>query len=611
MFRFFTLFNLLTSLTLILQAGSWQKSADSLQLLLAKEKTDTGKIDIFLSLNEVLLSNQPNKSLEYVIKAKKLAEELLDSQRIVLCYLHESDFYSHIGEYSSSLEAAYHALNLASGDNYLLSYCHNRIATVHAGLNNVEETLFHNRKSIQYSSATGDSSLIIVDIHNIGRTYTDLKMFDSALYYLRKANRYELFHKGRPDPYSLSNIGNVYLELEKFDSALYYQMLAYKLDSEDDQKYLMGIDQQFIANTFYKMKRYDEAETFALRSNRTAYQVDAHDLTYDNYEILYKIYNEKGDYKKAFDYALLFNASKDTLREKNKQSLIYGLETKYKMKDQQARLSLSEKQKTLYLFLAILSFMFLVSMIIIAYLVYRRQRMYRELSTQLKLANESKERLLSIISHDLRSSIGTMRVAAKAISEGMTNVEDTRILLESFYPVADSTYDLLENLLTWANYNKENIQPAFTEINLKEVIEKSIEHIHHLAISKSIKIINNVPDQMLHADMNMILSVVRNLLSNAIKFSYSKSRVLFDINSKEDFIVVSIADNGIGMDKKTIEKIFYFPEEVQSAGTMGERGSGLGLMICKTFLLSHGGDIWVESELGKGTTFYFSLPLNR
>jgi two-component system, sensor histidine kinase and response regulator len=609
MFRFSILFSLLTAFSLMLKAEDWHKSVDSLQTVLVQEHTDTGKISIYLKLSEILLRNQPDKALEYVIDAKKIAEELSDSNKMVLCYLQECDFYSQIGEYSTSLEIAYDALNLASNDNLLLCLCHNRIATVHAGLNNFNETVYHNKKSLQYSSATGDSSLIIVDIHNIGRGYTDLKMYDSALFYLRKANRYEIVHKGRPDPYSLSNIGNVYIELGKYDSALYYHLLAYKYDTEDDQKYLLGIDQQFIANTYFKMKRYDEAEAFALRSNKTAYDVDAYDLTLDNYEILYKIYSEKGDFKKALDYALLFNATKDTLREKSKQSLIYGLETKYRVHEQEAKLSITEKQKTLYLILAIVSILFLISMIVIVILVYRRKRVYQELSAQLRLTNESKEKVLSIISHDLRSSIGTLRIAAKAISEGMTNVDDTRVLLESFYPVADSTYDLLENLLTWAKYNQEKIAPSFIEINLKEITEKSIEHVHHLAISKSIMLINNVPDQNVHIDKNMILSVIRNLLSNAIKFSYSKSRVIIDFTKNKDFYIMSVSDSGIGMDDETIRKIFSSPEEVQSSGTMGERGSGLGIMICKTFLKSHGGDIWVESELGKGSTFYFSLPV--
>jgi signal transduction histidine kinase len=242
-------------------------------------------------------------------------------------------------------------------------------------------------------------------------------------------------------------------------------------------------------------------------------------------------------------------------------------------------------------------------------LVYRRQRIYRELTDQLQQANESKERLLSVISHDLRSSIGTLRTAAKVISEGITDMDDTRDLLESFYPVADSTYDLLENMLTWAKCNTKKITPEFFDINLKEIIEKAIEHTHHLADSKSIDIINTLSDQIVSADKNMILSVARNILHNAIKFSHQKSKVIISSEIKNGLTIVSVSDNGIGMEPNHLKKIFENPEDIQTTGTMGERGSGLGIMICKTFLQSHGGDIWAESTPGKGTTFFFSLPI--
>ena len=107
----------------------------------------------------------------------------------------------------------------------------------------------------------------------------------------------------------------------------------------------------------------------------------------------------------------------------------------------------------------------------------------------------------------------------------------------------------------------------------------------------------------------MILSVTRNLISNAIKFSHPRSEVLVASKIKDDDVIVSITDNGIGMDPDQLNRIFENPEENQSTGTMGERGSGLGIMICKSFLNLHGGKIWAESKFNEGTTFYYSLPL--
>ena len=603
--------SILIFLCSVVKADSWKQDLDSLRQLLTTEVTDKEKMSVYLKMSSLLSAVDPNEAMEYATEAKLLAEKLDDKSGIVRSMLKQCDFYSTIGEYNVSLELAYNALELAKSDDHLRASCHNRIATIHAAVDNNEETLYHNKRALYYSSQEGDSSGIMVHIHNIGRVYTDLNQYDSALYYLRAANQYELDHTGRPDPYSLSNIGNVFLELEEYDSALHYHLKAYKFDVMDDQKYLIGLDQQFIANTYFKMNRFVEAKEYALSSIKIADELRAYDLSLDNYETLYKIYQSEGNYKKSLEYALMYSATRDTLFENGKQSLILGLETKHRFKEQEEKMQLLEKQRKLYLILALVSAMFLLSMIVLVILIARRQQVYRELSHQLQLANDSKEQLLSVISHDLRGSVGSLRGAAKAILDEIDNAEEALPLLESFYPVADSTYDLLENLLTWAKYSKENIQPVIEELNIKALVDKSITHIEPIAQAKSITIINSLADNIVKADKNMVLSVLRNILSNAIKFSHPKSKVLIGEENRNGAMVISITDNGVGMEPETLDKLFTAQGGTQSSGTMGERGSGLGLMICKTFLNSQGGDIWAESTIGKGTTFFFSLPVRK
>lgn len=601
----------MTLFTISSQAKGWREEADSLILLLQHETSDTGKVDLCLDINAILQTNRPVEALSYAVKAKKLAEKLQDKETIVLSTLRHCDFYSLIGEYTTSLEMAYNALDIAGNDYILVSLCHNRIATVHAALNNYGKTLYHNKKSLYNSSKSGDSAYIVVDMHNVGLVYINLKKYDSALYYLRKTNEYEISKTGRPDPYSLSNIGMVFLEKEEYDSALFYHFEAYKYDSMDDQKYLMCIDQQYIATTYLAMKEYGKAKEFALKSIALAKELDAYDINIDNYEVMYKIYRAQGDYSTALEYALLYSDMKDTLREKSKQSLIHGLETKYLVKEQENKLKLLEKQKKLFIILTILSILLLLSMIVTFILVTRRQKMNKKLMHELKLANDSKEKLISIIGHDLRGSVGTLRSAAKAISEGITDLNDTRNLLEGFYPVADSAYDLLENLLTWTKWNKEKISPSFEVVNLRNLADKSIEHTNHLAQAKSITTINNVEEVNVSADRNMILSVLRNMLTNAIKFSHQKSEVVLSSRLDNSHVVISVHDDGIGIEPEVLEQLLENPEGFQTKGTVGERGSGLGISICKTLLRSHNGKMWAESNYGEGSTFYFSLPYKK
>jgi signal transduction histidine kinase len=165
--------------------------------------------------------------------------------------------------------------------------------------------------------------------------------------------------------------------------------------------------------------------------------------------------------------------------------------------------------------------------------------------------------------------------------------------------------------LTWASFGKEKLMPILDVMDMREIINKSISHINHLAVSKSLSIINHLTDISVMADRNMMLSVVRNLLTNAIKFSYPKNEIHIRSEIIGTNLIISVQDYGIGISPEALVKIFESPFDFHTAGTMGERGSGLGLSICRSFIQKHGGRIWAESREGTGSTFFFSLPVNK
>jgi tetratricopeptide (TPR) repeat protein len=433
----------------IVAQNNWHKESDSLELLLAKEKTDTGKIEIYISLNGILLSNQPKKAFEYAMQALKLAEDIRDTFRIVRCMLVASDFYTQMGEYSASLENSYHALDLSGYKKSMLTLCHNRIANAYSYLKNYHEAVIHHHLSINLDKDLGDTSNISIDYCNLGGCFANMGIFDSALFYLRKANNRVIRLSGHPDPYSLSQLGNVFVKMKNFDSAIYYHFLAYKYDSLGEEQYEMAMDEYYIGNTYFKMHKYTEAKVFTTGSIVRSLRINQPEIPLNNYEILCTIYREEGNYKKALEYSLAINSLKDSMRIINREAIILGLETKYKfnvqenkLKTQELEMQLLERQKSLLIVLSLISFLFIISLIIGMILNFRKQKANRELMLQLKIANDAKESLISVISHDLRGSVGTLRSAAKAISEGMTDLDDSRNLLESFYPIADSTYDL-------------------------------------------------------------------------------------------------------------------------------------------------------------------------
>ncbi|MFY9151476.1 MAG: PAS domain-containing sensor histidine kinase [Prolixibacteraceae bacterium] len=237
----------------------------------------------------------------------------------------------------------------------------------------------------------------------------------------------------------------------------------------------------------------------------------------------------------------------------------------------------------------------------------------KKTNTELIKLNSEKDKFFSIIAHDLKSPFTSLL----GISELMATESDnfSRTELEEFgksmNETAKNIFKLLNNLLDWAQLQKGILKFSPENYALKEKVDQSIETINQRAVQKGISIINEVGEnQKVFADDKMISSILRNLLSNAVKFTRKDGKVT--VSSKttnNDRIEISVNDTGIGISANNIAKLFKIDEKVSSPGTEGETSTGLGLLLCKEFVEKHGGEIWVESELGKGSTFRFWLPV--
>lgn len=240
---------------------------------------------------------------------------------------------------------------------------------------------------------------------------------------------------------------------------------------------------------------------------------------------------------------------------------------------------------------------------------------------QLLISNSTKDKFFSIIAHDLRNPIGSMKnilEILKLYHTKMTSVEIEN-MINTLYEASDRTFDLLENLLYWARLQTNNINFTPELGAIFKNIDYSIKHIVSLADNKNIFIKINVSKAILaYYDPNYLNTIIRNLLTNAIKFTHSGGKVeigvivntYYDIKSQnKDKVTIFVKDNGIGMSKETIDMLFRIDHNIKTIGTANEKGTGLGLILCKEFVEKQGGNIWVESEVGKGTTFYFTVPL--
>lgn len=234
----------------------------------------------------------------------------------------------------------------------------------------------------------------------------------------------------------------------------------------------------------------------------------------------------------------------------------------------------------------------------------------KETENQLQELIQTKDRLFSIIAHDLRGPIGNLLPVLDMLHSGEESDEKVKeILMESLKKGIKSTYGLLENLLNWSlsQTNAISLNPKHFMIN--RVIGNNIELLSSGANRKEICILFNTDKELsVFADEDSINLVIRNLLSNAIKFTPNKGTVEVFIHKKDFYIEIEIVDNGVGMTKEVVDNLFNSNISISRIGTNDEKGSGLGLMLCKEFVERNGGQIRAESTPGKGSRFIFTLP---
>ncbi len=255
---------------------------------------------------------------------------------------------------------------------------------------------------------------------------------------------------------------------------------------------------------------------------------------------------------------------------------------------------------------------------IIAYKQKKMAQLTQELkkkNVELENAIGTKDKFISLIAHDLKGPVGNLSNFLELLSDKLTTLTKDE-LYDSLYVLKTSsrnTYDLLENLLNWSRIQTGDISFDPVTGDLCTVVSNNIELFRPIALRKGIALEYNPNGPFIaRFDTNMINTVVRNLLNNAVKYTNTGGLIVVSCNKVNGYAEISVKDTGIGIDSETQEKLFKLDaKRYPATGTGGEKGTGLGLIMCNEFIQRHNGKIWVESTFGKGSCFTFSVPLKR
>lgn len=243
------------------------------------------------------------------------------------------------------------------------------------------------------------------------------------------------------------------------------------------------------------------------------------------------------------------------------------------------------------------------------------KRLILSKTEELQRTIAGRDKLYSVIAHDLRSPMGSIKMVLNML---ILNLPFEKIgaemyeLLTMANQTTEDVFSLLDNLLKWTKSQIGKLNVVYQDVDLVEVTDGVIEIFSMVASLKKIRIREMKPERMMvNADIDMLKTVVRNLLSNAIKFSKENSEILVKMEEVDGMAVVSVQDHGCGISEEGQKKLLHTDTHFSTFGTNNEEGSGLGLLLCKDFVVKNGGKLWLTSKEGEGSIFSFSIPVKK
>ena len=575
-----------------------------------------------------------NEAIEYYKKSLSFRQEISDINGISACYNNIGNSLYNQMKYTEAFIYMMKGLKLREDlqDKDLIANSLNNIAGVYSAIGNYKEALEYLQRAIAIYKSNNNILGLVEAYYNIGLLYYNLKNYEQATFYQSKGYQLALTTGYKFDEsLCILALADIFSKQKKYEKALDYYMMAKKRGEK-----LYGLEQEAEINIGIGSVYVNTGKTqLGIEYLIKGYQI-ARDFNFlipipDATSSLAKAYLSLNDFKNAYKFKELNAIYNDSNNNKETNKKIAENQFNYELDKKQSKIELLEKDKAIkeeettrqkYITIGLLSFL-IISVFIIMRLInnVKKEKETKELilkqkfeieeqSTKLSQMNQLKDKTFSILSHDLRSPLGALVQILEMLDDKSISIQEFSELKKKLDLQLTYLNRFLENLLLWSkSHMEEDFAIQIKQINLFEIVNQNQELLQESANQKQIEIKNHIhQDTCIMADFDQIDLVLRNLLSNALKFTSNSGKIEVMAKENNNEIVVSVTDNGIGMDSETAKNLFDNKERKSSIGTIGEKGTGLGLLICKEFINKHGGKIWAESEPKKGSTFYFSLP---
>jgi signal transduction histidine kinase len=576
-----------------------------------------------------------DRALEHCFEALKLAEYLKDISLQAFVLFSIGNIYEEAGDNLKALEqylkAAVLEEKVDTGEKLIKIY--QRLGIVNSNLSDFLKAHDYLFKAIRLSRDLANKSEEASSLYWLGESNRLGGSLDEAFKnHLEALKLRREIKETATEGSSLNKIGTIYRTQGNLNRALDNHKAALGIHKKNQNLAGLAESNNSIGEILMEKKSYNEALNFLKEGLKHSENSNSKYLLKTSYENLYTCNLGLGDISTALYYMNNLEGINSLIYNEENSRKMAEMESRYEMEKKEGEIKLLiidrelqqvalEKEKNFRYFL----FIFSGLTIVIALLLFYLYKLNKKNNLVLKATNEkiasqnhelqelnaTKDKFFSIIAHDMKGPLNSLTTFSKLLihHSGSLTKEELEKLAKDLDQSLKNLFAFLENLLEWARSQTGAIDYKPQVINLKEITNNCLNLLQRSAENKSITLTESVDESMqVLADKNQILTVLRNFISNAIKFTNQKGLINVTAREVGDTIQISVMDTGVGMSKEVLAKLFHLEHKHSTKGTANEKGTGLGLILCKEFVEKNKGIVTVESVEGKGSTFRFTLP---
>ncbi len=595
--------------------------------------TDKDEIKLKV-LRTMILHFFNTEDFQHVVRYSEIGiahyEKIDDLFNLAGCYMTLANAYQRLGQFDKAIECYNRCSDIMDelgGDMAEVNkrYVMNNIAEIHLSMDEYGQAEEMYRRCIEMLGevdeadtasnldlATYYQNLAEVRIAESGRldSLTRAQKLDEAVSFAQRSldlsQRYHDTHHKIIN--RLTALSKATFQSGETEEGLKLMEEALRIAKENDDVFMEAVIYVQRGQFESQLQRNADAERDFINAISIAEENHFTEVLQEALESVYPVVRQR-DPNKALGYLERSMGLRDSIFNENQQHLIRDYQVRYAMQEKDHELALEQaktRQNRMYVIvLAIIAFLSGV----IAVIWYRLAKVRKKRNEELQRVNQTKDRLLSIVSHDVKTPVGAICTVLRQMTNHYDNMSDTdrKASLVMMHTSAEALDDRVKNIMQWVRGELENSEIRRNPFNLGRLVDDCIKMQVAAADAKTLKVVNEVePSLTVNDDENAVSLVLQNLLSNAVKFSYPGGEIRVKAEEKDGRVWLVVEDDGMGITEKKLEKIFQFMTS-SAKGTGGETGTGIGLFVSKQLVDKMGGEISIESVKGEGTTVRFSI----